>query len=57
MAQQAKPQLTHMIEMRYLAGVQPKMRVLYGSRVMDIESAIDVGERHREMQLMVTEFV
>ena len=38
--------------LRYVAGVTPKMRILYNSLSYDIESVINVDERNRELQIM-----
>ena len=38
--------------LRYVAGVSPKMRILYNSLSYDIESVINVDERNRELQIM-----
>jgi len=46
---------THQITIRYLAGVNPKMRVVYGTRVFEIVYAPNVGERNKMMQLIVEE--
>ncbi|MFT9848514.1 phage head closure protein [Aneurinibacillus sp. REN35] len=40
---------------RYRPGVTSEMRVVYGGRLFDIKSVIDVNERHRELQLMAEE--
>lgn len=48
-------ELTTRIRIRYLAGVNPHMRVLYNGRTFHIQAVIDVDERHREMQLMCIE--
>lgn len=45
------------IRIRYVAGVVPKMRVLFGSRVFDIKSVINPSERNRELVLMCVEHV
>lgn len=43
-------------EMRFLAGVTPKMRVSFDSRIFDILTVIPVdGSMHREMHLKVEE--
>jgi len=49
--------LTTRIRIRYLQGVTPAMRVLYGTRAYNINAVIDPEERHREMQLMCTELL
>ena len=56
-AQSTQADVTHRINLRYLAGVTPKMRVSYGSRLFDILSVINVGERNRELQLICREKV
>lgn len=56
-AQQVNDELTHKITIRYIPGLSSKMRVKYGSRIFQIESVLDVGERHREVQLMTRELV
>ncbi len=56
-AQQETATVTTRIRIRYLAGVTPKMRVNYDNRIFDIESVIDVNERHRELVLMCKERV
>lgn len=42
-------------ELRRLAGVTPKMRVSWDSRIFDIVSVINVDERNRELHLMTEE--
>jgi SPP1 family predicted phage head-tail adaptor len=54
-AQSTQAEVTHRIRLRYLSGVTPKMRVNCNSRIFDILSAINVGERNRELQLMCRE--
>jgi SPP1 family predicted phage head-tail adaptor len=56
-AQTTQADVTHRICMRYLAGVIPKMRVKYGSRIFDILSVININERNRELQLMCKESI
>lgn len=48
-------ELTVRIRIRYLPGVTNAMRVVYDDRVFNIESVIDVDERHKEMHLMCAE--
>lgn len=48
-------EVTLRIRIRYRAGVTPDMRVAYGQRIFDIQSVIDVGGRHREIELMCRE--
>jgi SPP1 family predicted phage head-tail adaptor len=56
-AQSTQADVTHRIRLRYLSGVTPKMRVNYNSRIFDILSVINVGERNRELQLMCRESI
>lgn len=50
--QQVQSEITVRIRLRYLSGVTSVMRILHGSRILDIKSVIDPKERHAEMQLM-----
>jgi SPP1 family predicted phage head-tail adaptor len=49
--------VSHRIELRYLPGIVPSMRVKTGDRVLDIEAVLDIEGRHRELHLMATEAV
>jgi SPP1 family predicted phage head-tail adaptor len=46
---------THLVRIRYVQGVTPRMRILWGTRTFDINSVVNVGERGRELQLLCTE--
>ncbi len=48
-------EITHRVRMRHRPGVTEKMRVMYGERIFDIQSVINVNERNVEMQLMCLE--
>lgn len=50
-------EVTHKIEMRFISGVLPKMRVVYGSRNFDIKSAINIREQNRTLYLMCSEVI
>ena len=54
-AQAQQSEVTHQVEIRYRAGVLPRMRVSYQTRVFDIQSVIDVGMQHRRLTLMCSE--
>ena len=56
-AQQAQATVTHKVAMRYIPGVTPRMRIKHGSRYLNIISAIDTDERHRELVLMCEEVI
>lgn len=51
------PELTHLVRLRGVAGITPKMRVLLGTRVLDILAAVPVEERPRELLLTCRELV
>lgn len=53
--QQAR--VTTRIRIRYLSGVTPKMRVLWGSRAYQIQAVIDPEERHIQLDLMCEEWI
>jgi len=56
-AQQIKADITLRIRMRYRSGIQPAMRLLFESRVFEIQAVIDPDERHRELELLCAEKV
>lgn len=56
-SQQINAEITTRIRIRYRAGIKPNMRVVYGERIFDIQSVIDIEERHAEMHLMCKEVV
>jgi len=49
--------VNHEVWIRYRPGVVPEMRFALGTRVFDIRSVIDVGERHRFLRCLVEETV
>lgn len=53
--QNTKSELTVRIKIYYYPGVTSAMRVVYGSRVLNIESVINYKELNREMHLMCVE--
>lgn len=48
-------EVTHKIRLRHVEDVTAKMRVIYGSRTFEIISAINVGERDKQLHLMCRE--
>lgn len=55
-ARQTVAEITGKIRLRYINGITAKMRVLYGSKIYDIEAPpIDVENRHIELILLVKE--
>ena len=51
------PEVTHKIRLRYHTGIDPKMRIKFGTRYFDIQSVINFEERNRELLLMAKEAV
>lgn len=47
--------IDHRITTRYRPGLTPKHRILYGTRVFDIESVINVNERNEMIELLCKE--
>ncbi len=56
-AQQLANTVSIRVRLRYLAGVTPAMRVLYGTRTFSIQAVINVEERNEELQLLCEEVV
>lgn len=50
-------QVSHRVTIRYLAGIVAGMRVLYGSRALNIRAAINIDERDRFIELACDEGV
>ncbi len=56
-AQQREATVTDRVQMRYQDGVKPKMRILFGTRVLGILSVINVAERNFQLELLCREVV
>ena len=56
-AQQVQSTLTHKVTIRYREGIKPQMRLTYEGRIFDIESVIDIEERHRWLELLCSEVI
>jgi len=54
-AQQTVAEVTHKVRMRYRAGVEPAMRLLFGARKFDINWVNNIDERNVELELLCTE--
>lgn len=54
-AQQIQPDVTHRVRIRHRDDVTAKMRVLEGTRQLNIESVLNIEERDRELHLMCRE--
>lgn len=51
-AGQVYADVTTMFRIRYISGIDPKMRVSFESRYYNIRSVIDPTDQHRELQLL-----
>lgn len=49
--------IAYRVTIRYRPNITPDMRVKYGNKIFQIESIIDVDERHTELQLLCSEVV
>jgi SPP1 family predicted phage head-tail adaptor len=56
-AEREQADISHRIRMRFAGGITHKMRVSIGSRMFEIESVINIGERNRELILMCREAI
>jgi SPP1 family predicted phage head-tail adaptor len=56
-ADQVAAELSHVVEVRYVAGVTAKCRVVYGSRTFSVNSVVDEDERHERLWLYCKEAV
>ncbi len=46
---------THKITIRYIPNLSVKMRVVFGSRIFNIVSVLNINERNKMIQLIVEE--
>jgi SPP1 family predicted phage head-tail adaptor len=53
--QEQQGELTHRVRIRWRAGVDSKMRVLFGTRIFGIDSVINPEEADVVLELMCTE--
>ena len=51
------PEVTHQVRIRYLAGITPKMRVLFGTRSFEVRGVTNPSETNRELILLCTELL
>ena len=54
-AQAVQSDVTHRVRMRYVAGVETKHRIAFGSRVFDIRAIRNIDERGIEWEMLCTE--
>lgn len=56
-ARQLHAEVTHRITARYLAGITPKHRIQWGTRVFDILAVLNLEERSLLLEIMAKERV
>lgn len=56
-SRQMQAQVDARVRIRFISGVTPKMRVLWGSRIYLIDAVINPEERGVELQLMCREII
>jgi len=54
-ARQVNAEITHKVEMRYLANLSPRLRFLFGSRVFEILSILNIEEKKKQLTLLCVE--
>lgn len=54
-AQQVNPRVSHKVTIRYLAAMTSKARVLYGTRVLEVDAVLNPLERNESLELLCTE--
>lgn len=54
-ARQIKSEATHEIRLRYDSGLTSEHRLLFGSRVFEINAVLNVDERNRESRILARE--
>lgn len=56
-AQRVDAEINHRIRMHYVAGVTPKMRIVFGTQTFDIKSVVNVRSLGKELEILATECV
>lgn len=54
-AQKIRAETTYKITTRHFQGITADMKILYGVKIFDIISVLNVGERNVELQIVVKE--
>jgi SPP1 family predicted phage head-tail adaptor len=54
-AMQINASVMHRVRIRYREGLTPKMRVVFGTRTLQVEAVLNVDERDRELLLVCVE--
>ena len=54
-SQQIKAEVTHRVKIRYRDDITVKMRIQFGVKVFEIESILDIKERHEILEIFCRE--
>lgn len=54
-AQRIAAEATHKVTLRYYPGIIPKQRVLFGTRIFDVNAVLNIEERNIELHLLCKE--
>ena len=54
-AHQIKAEVTHRVKTRYREGLTVKMRIKHLERILEIESILDLKERHEVLEILCRE--
>jgi SPP1 family predicted phage head-tail adaptor len=54
-AQAVNTEVTHKVVTRYQPGIKPSMRAIHADRIFEIQSVLDIEERHISLDLLCTE--
>ncbi len=54
-AGQLEDKVIYKVTTRYLSGITPKMRILFGTRVFNIRSVINLGEKDELLEIIADE--
>jgi hypothetical protein len=49
--------LAESVQMRFQRGINPRMRILYGQRTLEIVGVVDVNEKHNVLVMAVREVI
>lgn len=56
-AEKVNSEVTHKVNLRYIKGLSPDMRIKFGDRLFSIISIINFQERNTELQILAKELL
>jgi len=54
-SKRTKSEVTHKVLLRYIPNINPNMRIVFGSRVFEIDSVLNIREENKILQIIATE--